>query len=560
MCCGFNIGIFSPGRRITHSAMSNVWRLFLALISISSFCLVSFIVYYCAKPLQTLSTPLEKMSSIVSRFPKHPNVLFIMCDDMRPEIRALYEPGSEYYSGIHTPNLDKLASQSLVLSRAYIQFSFCNPSRASLLTGRRPDSTYTLANRHYFRRDAGDFVTLPQYFKDNGYETFGMGKVFHRGPSRTNDDPPSWTRPYYSHDEAEHDTKQYWRPKFWEAVSKEKRAREPLPDDVLADQANKSLTMIAQGEIPSPFFLAVGIHKPHNPWVFPEEFLSYYKLEDIPMPRSRQFPKDVAPQAMTHDLYEHVKRYMIYESEINKRDLTLDQAEAEMRRAYYSALSYADSTLGRILNALEEQGLSDNTIVAFLSDHPYLIGEHGAWTKRYNFDGATRTPLMLRIPGATDGGMVHNHPVEFVDIFPTLVEAAGLPPMPLCPPNSARIRVCREGSSFLSVLTEPSSPWKSRAFSQMERFHMTVMGYTMRTDRYRYTEWVNYTATEHRPDWTALHGAELYDYYGKDGETVNLAYQEEYAGLRQKLSEELRRGWRGSLPRSDPEYTALAPG
>ncbi len=504
------------------------------------------------------SSPSTKshLATVLSKIPKRPNVLFIMCDDMRPEIRALWEPDSEYYSGIYTPNLDKLASQSLVLSRAYIQFSFCNPSRASLLTGRRPDTTYTLSNREYFRRDAGDFVTIPQYFKEKGYETFGMGKIFHRGHSGSDDDPPSWTRPYFSLDESGYDIKQYWsgQGNFEGAIPKATRARHPLPDDLLADHAVQSLKKIARGEIRSPFFMAVGVLKPHAPLVFPEEFLSHYRMADIPLSRSRQFPKDLPPIAVKYDLHEHVKRYVAHQLEVYKRELTLDQAEVEMKRTYFSAVSYADSSVGRILDSLEEQGLADSTIVVFLSDHPFVIGEHGAWTKRYNFEGATRTPLMLRIPGVTDGGIVHGHPVEFVDVFPTLVEAAGFPPMPLCPRNSSRVHVCREGSSFLSVLAEPFSPWKSRAFSQLERFGFSLMGYTMRTDRYRYTEWVNYSSIEHQPDWTALHGAELYDYQSENGETVNLAYRDKYSALRRELSEELRRGWRGSLPCSDPEY------
>ena len=236
-----------------------------------------------------------------------------------------------------------------------------------------------------------------------------------------------------------------------------------------------------------------------------------------------------------------------------------DATVKELRRAYYSATSWTDSLVGRVLDQLDKLGLADNTIVSFFGDHGWQLGEHGEWSKSTNFDIATHAPMMIRIPGLTDSGPVTEKLTEFVDLYPTLVEAAGLPALPLCPDDSSNVELCREGSSLMPLIHDANAPWKNASFSQYPRTvrthgfgHRTVehvMGYSMKTDSYRYTEWAKLNqAPTYKPDWNTLYGVELYDHSKDPDENYNVAGEQSYAHLRQQLSQQLRAGWRNSLP------------
>ena len=469
------------------------------------------------------------------------NVLFLVADDMRPQIGAYY--GEDFpapvYPKMHTPNLDKLASKSLLLKRAYVQVALCSPSRTSLLTGRRPDTTHVYTIGPYFRHVGGNFTTLPEYFKQNGYTTAGMGKIFHPGRASGGDDPISWTEPYF-HGVANFESHE----RSWTAVPDELLVETPLIDEQIANQAIKTLQRVSPDAKSGkkPFFVAAGFHKPHLPFVFPKSMFKYYP--GVYLPDNPYAPVNM-PKVAWYD-YAGLRGY----SDITVLNATgginttlPGQVVLDLRRAYYSALSWTDSLIGRVINELHRLGLADNTIISFWGDHGYQLGEHGEWCKQTNFELATHAPMMLHIPGLTNNGIPTRQLTEFVDLFPTLVDAAGLKSLTECPENSTGIELCTEGTSLMPLISQPKTPVKKAAFSQYTRGK--YMGYTVRTDKYRYTEWPKFHYhPAYKPDWTILAGVELYDHTTDPQENVNNADNPSYKDIRQMLSNMLRAGWR----------------
>lgn len=471
------------------------------------------------------------------------NVLFLVADDMRPQLGAYR---GKYYPApvspkMHTPNLDALAARSLLLERAYVQEALCSPSRTSLLTGRRPDTTHIYTIGPYFRKVGGNFTTLPEYFKVNGYTSVGMGKVFHPGKASGGDDPISWSEPYF-HGEANFEGKNF----SWAAIPDELLRNQTLRDQQIADHAIKTLKRLAPAARSGkqPFFIAVGFHKPHLPFVFPKSFLQYYP--SVKLPDNPYAPVDM-PDVAWYD-YGGLRGYKdIHDLHASgKINTTLpDQTVLSLRRAYYSALTFTDSLIGKVLAELDNLGLSNETIVSFWGDHGYQLGEHGEWCKQTNFELATHAPMMIHIPGKTDKGIRTSQLTEFVDLFPTLVEATGLTSLPLCPVNSTDVQLCREGSSLLPLISHPETPIKMGSFSQYPR--EGYMGYSIRTDAYRYTEWPKFKyAPLYQPDWEILAGVELYDHVKDPEENVNRAFHPDYAGIRHTLRKMLRAGWRNA--------------
>lgn len=480
------------------------------------------------------------------------NVLFFVADDLRPNLGAYsgHHAPSPSDPSMYTPNLDRLAQSSLVLQRSYVAQAICSPSRTSVLTGRRPDTTRVWDLKHYWRLVGGNFTTIPQYFKENGYRTVGMGKIFHPGKHASgNNDPISWTDPYFLGED------DYSKNRLlWQAVTEAEERQTPLLDTQIADFALKTLNEVApkakSGE--QPFFVAVGFHKPHTPWNYPERFEKYYPLDSLELPDNYFSPVGM-PAFAWHNFsrlntYKNVEPYHLHDvGAINytfPKNLTL-----LMRRAYYSSVSFTDYNVGRVLQELDDLGLANDTIVSFWGDHGFQLGEHCEWQKETVFELATRAPMMVKVPGVTDSGMVTSQLVEFVDLFPTLVDLAGLPQMKLCPENSSQILLCTEGKSFVPLFTNPNiTGWKNATFSQFPhgrngRNGLDVMGYSIRTDRYRYTEWATFKP-HLKPEWNKLHGIELYDHGIDPEENRNWAQEPSYANLRSQLSKQLRAGWR----------------
>ena len=485
------------------------------------------------------------------------NILFLVSDDMRPQLGAYV--GRHFPSRVspkmYTPNLDALASRSLLLGRAYVQQAVCSPSRTSLLTGRRPDTTHVHDLIAYFRRVGGNFTTIPQYFKEHGYVTTGMGKIFHPGVASGYDDPMSWTEKYF------HANSRYWKDYShysWYAANESEVNRHPLQDDLIADHAVDTLKRLAPAARSEerPFFVAVGFHRPHLPFLFPARFLKYYPETEVRLPDNDYAPVGL-PEIAWSD-FDELRSYVDIKDKYGYGAIntTLPPLKVrQLRRAYYAAISYVDSLVGRVLAALDQLGLANDTIVSFWGDHGWQLGEHGEWCKHTNFELATHAPMMVRVPGLTDHGAVTDQLTEFVDLFPTLADAAGLPPVPLCPENSTFVRTCSEGVSLVPLMRDPTRRWKTAAFSQYPRMEIgsnIYMGYSMRTDRYRYTEWMayEYLPIPHRvPSKVYPRGhVELYDHSIDPEENINRAIEPAYGSVVKRLHVELLKGWRAALP------------
>jgi len=478
------------------------------------------------------------------------NVLFIAVDDLRTTLGCYGAPV------IRTPNIDALAARGTVFNRAYCQQAVCSPSRTSLLTGCRPDTTRVYDLQTHFRRNLPDVVTLPQYFKQHGYHSQGFSKIYHGGL----DDPRSWSVPHWAPKAAA-----YGKPETMAGLQKKKeelraqgrmtetrvlekdpetglplklqegtRVKGPswedpdVPDNALADgmTADKAIETLRELK-DKRFFLAVGFLKPHLPFVAPKKYFDLYPRNKISLADNPFPPKDCPEIALTN--WGELRAYTDIPSvgplsEENARDLV---------RAYYAAASYTDAQIGRVLNELDRLGLRDRTVIVLWGDHGWHLGEHGLWCKHTNFEVATHAPLIFSAPGQKNPGAKTDALAEFVDVYPTLCDLAGLPmPKGL------------EGTSLAPVMDEPKRPWKKAAFSQYPRSKVATykaMGYSMRTDRYRYTEWLN-------EDTGKPMAVELYDYQTDPKGNVNIADLPENKELVAGLSKMLHDGWKAAVP------------
>ena len=483
------------------------------------------------------------------------NVLFLVADDMRPQLGAYFGPDfpSPVHPKMYTPYLDGLASRSLLLRRGHTQQALCSPSRTSLLTGRRPDTTRVWDLKTYWRTAAGNFTTIPQYFKENGYYTVGMGKIFHPGKHASgNDDPISWSVSYWHAPAQSGYWREFGRNHSWFSVTDDmKNEHGDLMDEQIAHRAVTTLQEIAKGNTNNdkPFFLAVGFHRPHLPFVVPKKFFDLYPESSIRLPENPYAPVNM-PEAAWTDFGE-LRKYpdiAVFNNTGAINETFPDKVTLALRRAYYSAMSYTDYQIGRVLKELENLGLASNTVISFWGDHGWQLGEHAEWTKHTNFELSTHAPFMVSAPGLTDKGIQSEALTEFVDLFPTLVELTGLPNVPLCPKDSRKVQVCTEGISMVPLMKNPKEDWKPRVFSQYPREGTRVMGYTMRSDQYRYTEWVSFKGL--MPNWDDVNGVELYDHAVDPEENHNRAGDADMKDKVKELSQQLHAGWRSALPPS----------
>ncbi|ELU18212.1 hypothetical protein CAPTEDRAFT_138365 [Capitella teleta] len=483
-----------------------------------------------------------------------PNFLFLIADDMRPEIGA-YKDTPWINSQMKTPNLDKLASKSLLFKKAYCQQSWCNPSRASFLTSRRPETTMVHNNSVFVRQNIPNVVTMPQYFKQAGYHTLGMGKVFHLlNTVGDSDDDYSWSEPTLrvgSQDFFDESSK------LFHPVGDDERNGRPLLDEFVTMHAKKALYRVADKALSGeqPFFMAVGMKKPHLPFVFPESFLKFYPKNSISQPINPYVPENLPRVAWAPSNEVSGRAKYAPPQGWGFNHTFSEETIIELRRGYYSSVTYIDSLLGEILQELEDLGLSNNTIVSFIGDHGYHLGEQSIIGKNTNFEVANNSPMMISVPGETDNGRFTEKLVEFVDLFPTLVELAGFNPLPICPRHggSKGISLCTEGSSLVPLIYDKQTNWKERVFFQYPKYlgagEEFCMGYSMRTAKYRYTEWVSYNyAKEVGPDWDSPCAVELYDHDIDPNEMVNIADEENMEQIRMDLSTKLKDGWHAALP------------
>ena len=454
-----------------------------------------------------------------SRHAAPPNILFIAIDDLRPEL------GCYGASHIKSPNIDALSARGVTFDRCYVQVAVCNPSRASMMTGLRPDTlgVYTLSQ--HFREYAPQAVTLPEHLRAHGYTCQAFGKIFHN-PWQ---DPQSWSVPHqwapgdYTHYS---DEQQALRNRVAASLPAGNWLREGLrgmstnapdiADDAHPDGAMTTLAIDRLGELAKqdkPFFLGVGYVLPHLPWCPPKRYWDLYDRDSLSMPTVTSPPAG-SPRYAIGTSYE-LSHYADMVGLPTPHEGTIDEAEVRrLRHGYFASVSFIDAQVGKLLQGLKDKGLADNTVVVLWSDHGYKLGDYNAWTKMTDYEIDTRIPMIVLDPRASANGRRTDRLVETLDLYPTLCELAGVP-----------IPDAVEGKSFAPLLDDPSAPHKDAAYSQY--IWAGKMGNSVRTDRWRYVEWRGL-------DDGKLAARELYDHEQDPLETRNVV--DEHAQVAERLA------------------------
>lgn len=430
---------------------------------------------------------------------KKMNVLFIVSDDLNNHL------GTYGHPLVKTPNLDRLAKRGIRFNHAYNQYPLCSPSRVSVLTGLRPDTTGVYDLKTLFRDRIPTVTTLPEFFKQNGYFSARVGKIFHYGvPGQIGtdgqDDPQSWNlviNPLGRDKKEEHLLTNY-TPKRGLGSSLSWLEADGS-DDEQTDGivANETVRLIKENK-DKPFFIAAGFYRPHCPYIAPKKYFDLYALDKINLPTepAGHIASIPRPALFTSPLYWGLT----------------PQERKEVIRAYYASVTFMDAQVGKLLDALDESDLSQKTIIVFWSDHGYLLSEHGQWKKQSLFEEAARVPLLIAAPGAKGNGKASERVVELIDLFPTLAVLCRMrPPHYLA------------GADLTPLLNNPRSRWDRPAYTQVLRYKENIMGRSVRTERWRYTEWGG-----------GVHGAQLYDHKKDPFEYKNLADLPSYTKVRQK--------------------------
>ncbi len=460
-----------------------------------------------------------------------PNVLVIAVDDLRPEL-GCYGNGK-----VVTPNFDRLAASGLVFDRAYAQISVCMPSRVSLLSGIRPEKLNRSGKLTGHLPPGAD--SLPQYFKQHGYDTISIGKVYHFN----DDDEAGWTKRYTitfqegdmcnGYASGYHTAKSLdVLPNYFKRIDRAKDLPRPdcyeivdRPDD---DYPDGKITSAVIGELREhrrtgkPFFLAAGYYRPHLPHTAPKKYWDLYRRNELDLADNPCPVKD----GIGNTDWDELRRY----GDIPKSGPVSDDKARQLIHGYYACVSFIDAQLGRVLDELERLGLRENTAIVLWGDHGWNLGEHTWWSKNTNYEISTRIALLASVPGITKGETTAALS-EMVDVYPSLCELAGLP-----------IPSHLDGTSFVPLLRNPLRPWKKAAFS------VWIGSRTMRTDRYRLTRYEKAVSEPTRWQFPSTGVFELFDHEMDPGENVNVADRPEYRTALVELTARLDAGPEAARP------------
>jgi arylsulfatase A-like enzyme len=524
-----------------------------------------------------------------------------MVDDLRPEL------GAYGASWVHSPRIDALAARSTLFERMYTAVAVCGPARSAMLTGRRADATHawSLSGKEgYWRNHLPNAVSLPQYFKDSGYVAIGLAKLFHPGAISGDDDQAhSWSAeglPYWHSKQdggAPAGAPGWWASNLTDEASQDGQTAARAAATLAQLRANRTKKS-SRHQLERPFFLGVGFHKPHMPEFCPAAYYANYPdVADIPLAPNPDPPAGVPQVAV--QLSKAFRKWLHIENATCDGGTFADwnstacrvpaDLARQLRRAYWACTSFTDRNVGVVLDALTAQGFENDTVVALVGDHGWHLGDKNMWAKYTVFEAATRVPFILHAAGQTSATAGRSAAlVEATDIFPTLAAAAGLATPPLCASDADQTAVCVEGFSMMPLVEHAAAgaaagaaaaaaaaavppAWKQAAFSQYPRPDSginplpglapfpdgeAVMGYSVRTHEFRYSEWVRFDRDAGRPDWSApLYGRELYSHEASpvpdcsfNDESANLADAPQHAALVANLSKVLRAGWRAQLP------------
>jgi arylsulfatase A-like enzyme len=459
------------------------------------------------------------------------NVLFIAVDDLKPCVGAYGDKHAK------TPGMDRLAREGIVFQNCYCQQAICAATRASLLTGMRPDKTRVWDLVTDFRQVNPNSVTLPQYFKLMGYETAGMGKIYHIESAGPGHDAPSWSIPY-----RDPKTKQYALPYTPNEKGRGKAVEcADVPDNTYHDgkmtgMAIHMLDSLSQNK--KPFFLAVGFLKPHLPFVAPKKYWDLYNRDEFevaPFQKKALNSPDIAYHVSGElKTYSDIPQFDSYSNnELNHLSV---EKQKELIHGYYAAISYTDAQIAQLLDELDRLKIRENTIIVLWGDHGWHLGDHGLWNKHTNFEQATHTLLMMSVPGKKEGIRTSTL-CEFVDIFPTLCDLNDLP-----------VPKYLDGKSLVPAINNPNADIRDYAFSQYPRGN-DKMGYSIRTSRFRYTEWMaGHFTTVMTYDKNLVIAREMYDYQKDPLETENVLnkpeYKQEQNELERLFKESMQREYR----------------
>jgi uncharacterized sulfatase len=466
------------------------------------------------------------------------NVLFVAADDLNTCLSAYGHPV------VRTPNIDRIAARGVVFQRAYCQNPWCGPSRASLMTGLSPDSIGVHDLTTHFRSNLPDVVTLPQLFQKHGYFTGRVGKIYHVGvPGQIGtdglDDKPSWHR-VVNPNGVDHTKEEAlvtnFTPKggLGSAVAfHASAARDDEHTDGIGAAA--AIEMIERNRR-DPFFIGMGFYRPHCPYIAPAKYFDAIPLENVQPPPFDEAEMRQAPE-------------WAYFTTPANWGMTVQQ-QREAVRAYYATIEFMDAQFGKVLETIDRLGMADNTTIVFWGDNGYHLGEHGQWMKQTVFERAARVPLLIGGSGVTSRGRACSRTVELLDLYPTLADVCNLPP-------PAQL----QGRSLRPLLQDPAAPWDRPAVSQVRRTGARargraagetgvapasaapVDGYSIRTERYRYSQW----------EREGVIGEELYEYDADPREVRNLASDPAAADIKERLRRRL-----DGIRRSRPPLTAAA--
>jgi arylsulfatase A-like enzyme len=491
-----------------------------------------------------------------------PNILFIAVDDLKPLL------GCYGNTLVKTPNIDRLAKISTVFNRNYCQQAICGPTRASIMTGTRPDVTQVWNLTTQMRDVNPNLVTLPQYLITQGYETSGIGKIYHPSSAIGGVDPVSWSIPYLKSKESDFPSDfgspangQYQLPETKarmtpEIIAERKKQNKDLasndenpksikgpsvecidaPDNAYQDGVNALLAkeqIIKLSKGNKPFFMAVGFSKPHLPFVSPKKYWDLYNREDMPIASFQEHSKN-GPLVAYHQSgelrnYLDIPEFATLPADSLRIGLKLEK-QKELIHGYYAAVSYLDAQVGVLLNTLESLGTLNNTIIVLWGDHGWHLGDHDLWHKHTNFEEATRAPLIIAGPGIKSGKT--NSLTEFVDVFPTICDLAGV-----------AIPSKLDGKSLKPLMVNNNAKVNDYSISQyprkLKKVEMIkkgysdpkIMGYSLRTDKYRFTIWMNNFTSKQPFNESQVYASEMYDYVKDPLEKVNVVNDKEYAAI-----------------------------
>jgi iduronate 2-sulfatase len=437
---------------------------------------------------------------------RRPNVLLIMADDLSNDL------GTYGNRVVKTPNLDRLAARGVRFDRAYNQYPLCNPSRASLLSGLRPDTIRVYDLTTELRKVRPGVVTLPQLFQQNGYLAARVGKIYHYGnPGDIGtsglDDAPSWNQVVNPRgvDKDEEPLLTNYTPARGLGSALAFYASPAVDEEHTDGKVATETIALLEKNRDRPFFIGAGFYRPHCPFIAPRKYFDLYPLDRI---AARPFSPEQMTQVPDAALFTRPANW----------NLTVDQ-QRETIRAYYASISFLDAQVGRVLDALDRLRLGEHTVVVFMSDHGYNLGEHGQWMKQLLFEPSARAPVIFAGPGVSKGG-ASSRTVEFIDFYPTLADLAGL-----AAPSSI------EGRSLRPLLRNPKAEWNRPALTQVQRGtgQNAFMGYSIRNERWRYTEWDD-----------GKKGVELYDETTDPAETRNLTADPKHRTIAENMQKLLR--------------------